>query len=83
MDRYVDIAILPNLTKTGYVILFDGASMEANEAAMEFIFAKELPTSLCSDLANGTCSVEIFLRDRAIDGVVSGFDVISVRQISS
>lgn len=84
---YVDIAILPNLTKTGYVILLDGASMEANEAAMDFIFAKELPASipasLCSDAANGTCSVEIFLRDRAIDGVVSGFDVISVRQISS
>jgi hypothetical protein len=86
-ESYVDIAILPNLTKTGYVILFDGASMEANEAAMDFIFAKDMPSaipkSLCSNLASGTCSVEIFLRDKAIDGVVSGFDVVSVRQISS
>jgi hypothetical protein len=85
-ESYVDIAILPNLTKTGYVILFDGASMEANEAAMDFIFAKELPSaipkSLCSSLATGTCSVEIFLRDKAIDGVVSGFEVVSIRSIS-
>jgi hypothetical protein len=85
-ESYVDIAILPNLTKTGYVVLFDGASMEANEAAMDFIFAEELPSaipkSLCASVASGTCSVEIFLRDKAIDGVVSGFDVVSIRPIS-
>jgi hypothetical protein len=84
-ESYVDIAILPNLTKSGYVILLNGASMEANEAAVDFIFAKELPQGISSalgpDWANGKSSIEIFLRDRAIDGVVSGFDVISVRRI--
>jgi hypothetical protein len=84
-ESYVDIAILPNLTRSGYVILLNGASMEANEAAVDFILAKELPKGISSalgpDWANGKSSIEIFLRDRAIDGVVSGFDVISVRRI--
>lgn len=77
---YVDIAIVPNLTKTGYVLLLNGATMDANEAASELIFRKDLPPLLAklfnSDSDIGSQPVEIFLRDHAVDGVVSSFEVI-------
>jgi hypothetical protein len=85
---YVDIALVPNLSKTGYVLLLNAATMNANEAAMELIFRKKLPASFFKLIAPESGenpidqSFEIFLRDRAIDGVVSGFDVIAVRKLS-
>ena len=35
---YVDIALVPNLTKTGYVLLLNGSVMDSNEAAAHLIF---------------------------------------------
>jgi hypothetical protein len=84
---YVDIALVPNLSKTGYVLLLNAATMNANEAAIELIFRDKLPPTLFRLLSPKTGdspaeqSFEIFLRDHAIDGVVSGFDVVSVRRL--
>lgn len=82
---YVDIAIMPNLTKTGYVLLLNGATMDANEAATELLFKKELPPVLRKlyrdDPGMEDESIEIFLRDHAVDGVVDGFEVVGVRKI--
>lgn len=82
---YVDIAIVPNLTKTGYVLLFNAATMDANEAAAQLIFSQTLSPvlakALSSDDKNGNSSIEIFLRDHAVDGVVNGTEVVAVRKI--
>jgi len=82
---YVDVAIVPNLTKTGYVLLLNAATMDANEAAAELLFHEHLPPVL-SKLFNsnsdiGNQAIEIFLRDSAVDGVVSSFGVVSMRKL--
>jgi hypothetical protein len=85
---YVDIAVVPNLSHTGYVLLLNAATMEANEAAIELIFRDKLSPTLSNliasdvDHATASDSFEIFLRDHAIDGVVSDFDVVAVRKFS-
>lgn len=84
---YVDIAMVPNLSRTGYVLLLNAATMDANEAATELLFRNEFPAALSKLVTQeivgsaGTQSFEIFLRDHAIDGVVSGFDVVAVRKL--
>jgi len=82
---YVDIAIVPNLTRTGYVLLLNAATMDATEAAIQLLFRKELPPVLArlfnSNSEIGSQSIEILLRDHAVDGVVSGFEVVAVRRI--
>lgn len=84
---YVDLALVPNLSKTGYVLLLNAASMDANEAAMRLILDNSLPAALAGLMKPGKnggiegSSFEIFLRDHAVNGVVSGFEVLSVRKI--
>jgi len=82
---YVDIAIVPNLTKTGYVLLLNAATMDANEAAIQLLFRDTLPPALAklfnSNAEISSQSIEIFLRDHAVDGVVNGTEVIAVRKI--
>jgi hypothetical protein len=85
---YVDIAVVPNLSNTGYVLLLNAATMEANEAAIKLIFRDKLSPTLskliasAADDGTGIKSFEIFLRDHAIDRVVSDFDVVAVRRFS-
>ena len=84
-ESYVDIAIVPNLTKTGYVLLLNGATADANEAATELLFKKDLPPALTKlyrdDPGMANQSIEIFLRNYAVDGVVDGFEVVGVRKL--
>jgi hypothetical protein len=79
---YVDMALLPNLAKNGYVLLFDGAVMESNEAAAQLIFGK-LPQSISrvidSQTHNDLQSIEILLRVHSIEGTASGFDIVGMR----
>lgn len=82
---YVDVALVPNLSKTGYVLLLNAATMDANEAAMRLALDDKLPSALSAVIGSdkrADQSFEIFLRDHAINGVVSSFDVISVRKVS-
>lgn len=79
---YVDIALVPNLSKTGYVLLLNAATMDANEAAMRLVLDNSLPAALYGLMGGaGDSSFEIFLRDHAVNGVVSSFEVLSVREI--
>lgn len=85
---YVDVALVPNLAKTGYVLLLNGATGDANEAAARLALNDELPTALSRAIAldgkgnTGNSSFEIFLRDQAVSGTVSSFDVLSVRRLN-
>ncbi len=77
---YVDIAILPNLTGTGTVLLFNGLRMENNEAASNLIFDSEVPDSLKHTLStiSATSKTEILLRVRSIGGAENGWEVVSI-----
>jgi hypothetical protein len=81
---YVDIALLSNLSKTGNVLLLNGAVMDSNEAASELIFGKELPATLSNVIgvqaAAKAQGIEIFLRVHSVQGTANGFDVVAVRQ---
>ncbi len=46
MTSYVDIALVPNLTHSGYVLLLDGADAEAIVAALRFLMHGKLPPSI-------------------------------------
>ena len=78
---YVDIALLPNLSGTGTVLMLNGFSMETNEAAASLIFAKDLPPALKQVLAHLSTNskVEILLRVRNLDKSMSGWDIASMR----
>ena len=84
---YVDVALVPNLSRTGYVLLLNAATMDANEAAMRLVLGRQLPDTLSNLLASDPkkstfdTSFEIFLQDHAVNGVVSSYDVLSVRKI--
>lgn len=83
---YVDVALMPNLAKTGNVLIFDGAVMESNEAAAQLILGDELPEAVSKIVgrpkSNLPQSIEILLRVRAIEGTASGFDIVAIRSIS-
>ena len=80
---YVDIALVPNLTKTGYVLLLNGSVMDSNEAAAHLIFEGDLSAPLLysvnNQVAGKTQNVEIFLRVHSLQGAPSKFDVIATR----
>jgi hypothetical protein len=80
---YVDIALVPNLTKTGYVLLLNGSVMDSNEAAAHLIFGGDLPESLLEtfghDIGKDAQEAEVFLRVHSLEGAPSKYDVIAVR----
>ena len=78
---YVDIALLPNLTHTGTVLLLNGFSMETNEAAANLIFRNELPPAVSRAMATqaNNAPVEILLRVHNLDGSDNGSDIIAIR----
>lgn len=77
---YVDIAILPNLSGTGTVLIFNGLRMENNEAASNLIFDNEVPDSLKHTLStiSATSKTEILLRVRSIGGAENGWEIVSI-----
>jgi hypothetical protein len=79
---YVDIALTPNLTKTGYVLLLNGSVMDSNEAAAHLIFGGDLPGPLLETLGHelgSDAEAEVFLRVHSLEGAPSKYDVIAVR----
>jgi hypothetical protein len=55
-SSYVDIALCPNLTHSGYVLLVIGLDMQGNEAVVRFLLHDALPASIsglfsCHDLS--------------------------------
>ena len=80
---YVAIALVPNLTKTGYVLLLNGSIMDSNEAAAHLIFDGDLSPPLLQAInhqaADKSEYLEIFLRVHSLQGAPSKFDVIATR----
>jgi hypothetical protein len=62
---YVDVAYTPNPSKTGYVLIIDGADAQASEAAARFLLHGKLPPEIVSVLERKNLTYfEFFLRGR-------------------
>ena len=72
-ESYADIAILPNLTETGYVVIISGITMEATEAAGAMVAGKDFSATLARMLKErpGAATVpyaEILLQTKTMPG---------------
>ncbi len=85
-DTYADIALLPNLAGTGYVLMLSGIDMAATEAAGELVtnpdFGPELTRLLNSRGSQPPASyIEILLEAKATAGTGGGAKIIAYRLI--
>jgi len=78
---YVDIALTQNLSQSGYVLLINGADMQANEAAARFMLHGRLPPEISSLLNRKDLRYfELFLRSKHIAGESdSTFELVAFR----
>jgi hypothetical protein len=78
---YVDVALTQNLSQSGYVLLINGADMQANEAAARFLLHGRLPVEISSVLARKDVRYfELFLRSKHIAGEAdSRFELVAYR----
>jgi hypothetical protein len=66
---YVDVAFVQNPSRSGYVLLINGADKQANEAAARFMLHGRLPTEITSILSRKDVhKFEFFLRGKHLDG---------------
>ena len=63
-----------------FVLSLRGLTMEANEAAADFLFNPEAMSEL-SRLGEATTPIEILLRNKVAEGASSGFEVVAVRHL--
>jgi hypothetical protein len=86
-ESYADIAILPNLTATGYVLVISGITMEATEAAGALVTSKEFSATLAKILQErqGDKSmpyVEILLQTKTMPGTARVSKIICHRLLT-
>jgi hypothetical protein len=86
-ESYADIAILPNLTGGGYVLIISGITMEATEAAGALVTGKEFSASLAKMLKerHGDTSmpyVEILLQTKTMPGTAMVSKIICHRLLT-
>jgi hypothetical protein len=75
---YADIAVVPNMERSGTVLILNGIDMVAVEAAGEFA----LSGALSSTLAGRGSRAEILLKIRSIAGTASKSEVIAIRDVA-
>lgn len=78
---YVDVTLTQNALQTGYVLMIDGADMQANESASRFLLHGQFPTEMATLLNRPDLrSFEIFLRSKHISGQADdSFDLVALR----
>jgi hypothetical protein len=78
---YVDVAFLPNLTNSGFVLLINGADVQANEAAAHYLLHGKLPASVVASLSrNDLKGFELFLKGAHLENEAdSTFEIVSFR----
>jgi hypothetical protein len=74
---YADIAIVPNMKRSGTVLILNGIDMAAVEAAGEFAMTGALSASL----GGRSTPAEVLLRVRSIAGTPSKSEVIAIREV--
>jgi hypothetical protein len=88
-DSYAVVALLPNLNRTGNVLIIEGTNMEGTEAGIEYLtgpdLAKEMPPELAARVAKpGVHSpyFEILLKLRTVGGTSESVEPIAYRMPS-
>jgi hypothetical protein len=78
---YVDVTLTQNALQTGYVLMIDGADMQANESASRFLLHGQFPAEMATLLNRPDLrSFEIFLRSKHITGQADdSFDLVALR----
>jgi hypothetical protein len=81
---YCDIAFLPNLSKTGNLLVISGTEMEGTEAGGEFLTTPAgmatLQRYVKPDSSGRLAYFEALLKSSKIGGVAPGFEVIAFRK---
>jgi hypothetical protein len=87
-DDYATIALVPNMTRDGSVLILQGLQQEGTEAAGRFLLEAEnrhqLQRSLgipLSDSIAGNIWFEALIRSRAVSGAPNSTTLVSVRRI--
>lgn len=80
---YVDVALTPNISRNGYILLIDGGDVEANEAAARYLLNGPLGSRVSELLTRKNSNYfEIFLRGRHISGEADdSFEVVAIRPL--
>lgn len=83
-ETYADIAVLPNLSGSGTVLLLNGIDMVAAESAGEFAMNGSLTAALESvpRSSGGNHYAEILIRVRALAGTAADVEVVAKRQVT-
>lgn len=87
-DDYATIALLPNMTRDGSVLILQGLQQEGTEAAGRFLLDAEnrhqLQRSLgipVSDSIAGSVWFEALIRSRTVSGAPSSATLVAIRRI--
>ena len=81
---YGVIAFLPNLARTGNVLIIQGLNMEATEAAGEMVLSPQLTQKLLdaigAEAGTPLPPFEVLLRIRAVGGAAKDTEIVAVRR---
>jgi len=83
-ETYADIALLPNLAGSGYVLMLGGIDMAATEAAGELVASADFPATLQRLMASHggqtpASPIEILLQAKAMGGTSADSKIIAYR----
>lgn len=78
---YVDVTLVRNPSRSGYILMINGADMQANDAASRFLLHGGLPPAISSKLSRKDLQYfELLLRGRHLVGEADySVDVVAVR----
>ena len=78
-DTYADIALVPNLGGTGYVLILAGIDMAGTEAAGELVAGQGFPDLARKLLAQHGGSIEVLLQARSFGGTTQLPKIVAYR----
>jgi len=82
-ETYGDVAVVPNLSGTGWVLMLSGINMAATEAIGELVVSPEFSTALAKLLAAepGASYVEMLVAAKAMAGTARAPKIVAHRYI--
>jgi hypothetical protein len=81
-ENYADIALVPNLSENGYILMLNGVTMETTEAAGQLLIEPDFSQLLRKVIKTSGASpksVEILIRVRSFGGAASNSEIVSYR----
>ena len=78
-DTYADIALLPNIGGTGYVLILAGIDMAGTEAAGELVAGQGFPDLARKLLAQHAGSIEVLMHARSVAGTTQLPEIVASR----